>query len=92
VTAAFDATFAVFALLMVGLGVAALRWALRRDRAVRAQRAQGRQGRQGAQGGQGAQHPPAAPRRPSASGAPGAAAPKPKRRPKGRALPGGGRR
>ncbi|MGH9029749.1 MAG: hypothetical protein ACRDV4_09065 [Acidimicrobiales bacterium] len=39
-SAAFDAVFAVFVLLLVGLGVVAVRWAVHKDRALREARAQ----------------------------------------------------
>jgi len=39
-TAAFVAVFAVFVLLILGLAVVAVRWGVRRDRAVRAGRSQ----------------------------------------------------
>ena len=34
-SAAFDAIFALFLVLMAGLAVVAIRWAIRRDRAAR---------------------------------------------------------
>jgi hypothetical protein len=38
VSAAFDAVFGVFVVLMVGLAVVSVRWAVRRDRVARAAR------------------------------------------------------
>lgn len=44
-SAAFDAVFGVFVVLMVGLVVVSVRWAVRRDRVARADRAAVAEGR-----------------------------------------------